>query len=184
MYLREKRPFYVRIMNFPPSILRKSRVASLPAAFRRAIRGTMKTSLPSILLPACLALLAACSPTPSDRIAKNMPAYEQLPKEHQVKVARGELEKGMSPMAVLLAWGEPEQKMVGRMDGKSTERWLYTRSGTGWSVGLGGGGFRGRDAGIGTGIGVTMPMGSRPPVSYNVLFENGKVVSWEAVNGF
>lgn len=89
-------------------------------------------------------LLAACSPTPSDRIAKNMPAYEQLPKEHQAKVARGELEKGMSPMAVLLAWGEPEQKMAGRMNGKNTERWIYTRSGTGWSLGLGGGGFRHR----------------------------------------
>ena len=80
----------------------------------------MKTSLPFVLLPACLALLGACSPTPSDRIAKNMQAYEQLPKEQQAKVARGELEKGMSPMAVLLAWGEPEQKMAGRMNGKST----------------------------------------------------------------
>ena len=78
----------------------------------------MKTSLPFVLLPACLALLGACSPTPSDRIAKNMQAYEQLPKEQQAKVARGELEKGMSPMAVLLAWGEPEQKMAGRMNGK------------------------------------------------------------------
>lgn len=144
----------------------------------------MKMSLPFVLLPACLALLAACSPTPSDRIAKNMPAYEQLPKDQQVKVARGELEKGMSPMAVLLAWGEPEQKMAGRMDGKNTERWIYTKSGTGWSVGLGGGGFRSRDSGVGTGIGVTMPLGSRPPVSYNVLFENGKVTGWEAVNGF
>ena len=57
----------------------------------------MKTSLPFVLLPACLALLGACSPTPSDRIAKNMQAYEQLPKEQQAKVARGELEKGMSP---------------------------------------------------------------------------------------
>ena len=136
-------------------------------------------------IAACaLVLLAACSPAPSDRIAKNMPAYEQLPKEHQAKVARGELEKGMSPMAVLLAWGEPEQKMAGRMNGKNTERWIYTRSGTGWSLGLGGGGFRGRDSGIGTGIGVTMPLGSRPPVSCNVLFEDGKVIGWEAVNGF
>lgn len=137
-----------------------------------------------VLLPSCLVLLAACSPAPSDRIAENMPAYEQLPKEHQAKVARGELEKGMSPMAVLLAWGEPEQKMAGRMNGKNTERWIYTRSGTGWSLGLGGGGFRGRDSGIGTGIGVTMPLGSRPPVSCNVLFEDGKVIGWEAVNGF
>ena len=67
-------------------------------------------------------LLAACSPAPSDRIAKNMPAYEQLPKEHQAKVARGELEKGMSPMAVLLAWGEPEQKMAGRGEREKTGR--------------------------------------------------------------
>lgn len=109
----------------------------------------MKTSLPFVLLPACLALLGACSPTPSDRIAKNMQAYEQLPKEQQAKVARGELEKGMSPMAVLLAWGEPEQKMAGRMNGKNTERWIYTRSGHGWSVGPGRRripqqGFRGR----------------------------------------
>ena len=42
----------------------------------------------------------------------------------RAKVARGELEKGMSPMAVLLAWGEPEQKMAGRMTGKNTERWI------------------------------------------------------------
>ena len=48
----------------------------------------MKTSLPFVLLPACLALLGACSPTPSDRIAKNMQAYEQLPKEQQAKGAR------------------------------------------------------------------------------------------------
>ena len=133
-----------------------------------------------------LAKLEAFNPAGSvkDRIAKNMQAYEQLPKEQQAKVARGELEKGMSPMAVLLAWGEPEQKMAGRMNGKNTERWIYTRSGTGWSVGLGGGGFRSRDSGVGTGIGVTMPLGSRPPVSYNVLFENGKVIGWEAGNGF
>ena len=75
----------------------------------------MKRSLFPVLFPACIALLAACSPTPSDRIAKNMPVYQQLPKEQQVKVARGELEKGMSPEAVLLAWGEPEQKMAGLM---------------------------------------------------------------------
>ena len=72
----------------------------------------------------------------------------------------------------------------GNPNRKNTERWIYTRSGTGWSLGLGGGGFRGRDSGIGTGIGVTMPLGSRPPVSCNVLFEDGKVIGWEAVNGF
>lgn len=179
-----KARFYVKITDSLISIFPKSRSATLPAIRCRAIYGMMKTGFSFVLLPSCLVLLAACSPAPSDRIAKNMPAYEQLPKEHQAKVARGELEKGMSPMAVLLAWGEPEQKMAGRMNGKNTERWIYTRSGTGWSLGLGGGGFRGRDSGIGTGIGVTMPLGSRPPVSCNVLFEDGKVIGWEAVNGF
>lgn len=72
----------------------------------------------------------------------------------------------------------------GQDERENTERWIYTRSGTGWSLGLGGGGFRGRDSGIGTGIGVTMPLGSRPPVSCNVLFEDGKVIGWEVVNGF
>lgn len=169
---------------FHPSFPEKAALSSCQPHGSVLFHGMMKTSLPRVLFAACAALLAACSPTPSDRIAKNMPAYEQLPREQQVKVARGELEKGMSPMAVLLAWGEPEQKMAGRMDGKNTERWIYTKSGAGWSVGLGGGGFRSRDSGVGTGIGVTMPLGSRPPVSYNVLFENGKVIGWEAVNGF
>lgn len=146
--------------------------------------GIMKRNLFSALLPGCIALLCACSPTPSDRIAKNMPAYQQLPQEYQVKVARGELAKGMSPEAVLLAWGQPEQTLVGRTKGKNTERWFYTRSGTGWALGLGGGDFHSRDSGIGTGIGVTMPLGSRPPLAYAVLFEEGKVVSWNAVKGF
>ncbi len=182
--LTGKARFYVKITDPFISIFPGSRSATLPGIRRRAIYGMMKTGLSFVLLPSCLVLLAACTPTPSDRIAENMPAYEQLPKEHQAKVARGELEKGMSPTAVLLAWGEPEQKMAGSMNGKNTERWIYTRSGTGWSVGLGGGGFRGWDSGTGAGIGVTMPLGSRPPVSCNVLFENGKVIGWEAVNGF
>ncbi len=182
--LTGKARFYVKITDPFISIFPGSRSAILSGIRRRAIYGMMKTGLSFVLLPSCLVLLAACTPTPSDRIAENMPAYEQLPKEHQAKVARGELAKGMSPTAVLLAWGEPEQKMAGRMNGKNTERWIYTQNGTGWSVGLGGGGFRGWDSGTGAGIGVTMPLGSRPPVSCNVLFENGKVIGWEAVNGF
>lgn len=55
-------------------------------------------------------LLAACSPTPSDRIAKNMPAYEQLPKEHQAKVARGELEKECLPWRFCWHGGNPNRK--------------------------------------------------------------------------
>ena len=187
-----KARFYVKITDSLISIFPKSRSATLPAIRCRAIYGMMKTGFSFVLLPSCLKLLAASSPAPSNRKAKNMPAnaphpktaYDLLPKEQLAIVARGELEKGMAPMAALLAWGEPEQKMAGRMNGKNTERWIYTRSGTGWSLGLGGGGFRGRDSGIGTGIGVTMPLGSRPPVSCNVLFEDGKVIGWEAVNGF
>lgn len=170
--------------EFKPFLSRAAALSPCLSCSRMLGNGIMKTSVLSILLPGCMALLAACSSTPSDRIAKNMPAYEQLPKEQQVKVARGELEKGMTPAAVLLAWGEPEQKLAGQINGKTTERWIYTRGGSGWTVGLGGGGFHGRDSGVGTGIGVTMPLGGRSPVFYDVLFENGKVVSWEAANKF
>lgn len=138
----------------------------------------MKTRLFFIL---AIALLPACSSTPSDRIASNKAAYEQLPGEYQAKVARGELAKGMTPEAVLLAWGEPDQKLAGRMNGKNTERWLYTSGGSGWSIGLGGGGFHGRDSGVGTGVGLTMPLGGKPPATSSVLFENGKVIGWEGV---
>lgn len=111
-----------------------------------------------------------------------MAAYKQLPKEHQTKVTHGELEKGMTPIAVLLAWGEPEQKITGQLNGKNTERWIYTKGGSGWSIGLGGGGFHGRNSGIGTGLGVTMPLDHKA-ITCNVLFEQGKVIAWETTNG-
>ena len=41
--------------------------------------------------------------------------------DHFAIIPTGKMEKGMSPMAVLLAWGEPEQKMAGRMNGKNTD---------------------------------------------------------------
>ncbi len=138
-----------------------------------------------VLLPSCLMLLAACSPTPSDRIAKNMPAYEQLPEGASGQSgARGAGKRNVSHGGSAGMGGTRTENGWQDEREKNTERWIYTRSGTGWSLGLGGGGFRGRDSGIGTGIGVTMPLGSRPPVSCNVLFEDGKVIGWEAVNGF
>lgn len=96
--------------GFPHLHFPKSRSATLPAIRRRAIYGMMKTGFSFVLLPSCLVLLAACSPAPSDRIAKNMPAYEQLPKEHQAKVARGELEKECLPWRFCWHGGNPNRK--------------------------------------------------------------------------
>lgn len=105
-----KARFYVKITDSLISIFPKSRSATLPAIRCRAIYGMMKTGFSFVLLPSCLMLLAACSPTPSDRIAKNMPAYEQLPKEHQAKVARGELEKECLPWRFCWHGGNPNRK--------------------------------------------------------------------------
>ncbi len=144
----------------------------------------MKSRFPFLLIPV-FALLAACSPTVQDRIAKHRAVYDQLPKAHQQKIAMRQLEKGMSPVAVLIAWGAPDQKLNGVMDGKPTERWIYTQSGSGWSLGIGVGGFHGhRHSGIGTGLGVNFPVTGKAPVAKSVLFTNGKVESWYDVSGF
>ncbi len=140
--------------------------------------------LPFLLMP-LVALFTACSPTVQDRIAKHQAVYDQLPKTQQQKIAMRQLEKGMSPMAVLIAWGEPDQKLNGYMDGKATERWIYTHRGSGWSLGIGVGGFHGhRHSGIGTGLGVSFPVTGKAPVAKSVLFIRGKVESWSHVSGF
>lgn len=164
------------------AILQRNTLSSCQPTSTMLPWDSMKIRLIYLLLFTCLTLFSACTTTPSERIAKNMVAYEQLPKGHQTKVIHGELEKDMTPIAVLLAWGKPEQKIAGRINGKNTERWIYTKGGSGWSIGLGGGGFHGRSSGIGTGLGVTMPLGHKA-TTCNVLFEQGKVIAWETTNG-
>ncbi len=123
----------------------------------------------------------ACAPsTPQARIAQNPEKFEALPTRDRELVERGELRRGMSQDAVLLAWGAPGQQYQGSKNGKSAARWDYLGSRpvySNWS-------------GIGYGYG---PYGySRygyaslgPDVTYlpyrlaSVWFEDDRVDAWE-----
>ena len=83
------------------------------------------------LLTALLAGLAfsSCVPsTPQARIAQNPQVFAALPKKDQRLVEQGQVARGMSPDAVMLAWGYPSRRFEGAKDTKRTERWDYASS--------------------------------------------------------
>lgn len=74
----------------------------------------------------CVVMASCAAPTPADRIAENPAMYHSLPPAQQTLVRQGHIEQGMTPEAVLLAWGAPNTAPIfGEKDGKKTERWVY-----------------------------------------------------------
>jgi hypothetical protein len=78
----------------------------------------------------CLGLLmgivSSCvSSTPQTRIKEHPQDYARLSEKHKDLVSRGEIAKGMSKDAVILAWGSPAAYIEGLRSGKLTERWDY-----------------------------------------------------------
>jgi hypothetical protein len=69
-------------------------------------------------------IFAGCS-TPQTRISEHPDFYQNLSHKDQVLVNQGQIRIGMSQTAVWLAWGSPDQKIVGNMGGGPTETWLY-----------------------------------------------------------
>lgn len=132
------------------------------------------------LVPSILAF-SSCSTTPQDRIEKNPAAYQQLTQEQQVKVSYGRLSRGMSPEAVRLAWGDPDDVVQGGQGGKVVERWLYTNGGYSFSLGVGGGpAWASRHSVSAVGAGVSIPLGGEAPRARAVVtFVNGRVEAWE-----
>jgi hypothetical protein len=132
---------------------------------------------------AAVAFSSCASPTPQSRIAQNPAKFNSLPDKHKQLVEQGQLARGMSPDAVLLAWGEPERRTEGSAGGVPTMRWDYAGLrpvySTGFYGGYGYGGW-GRYGRRGYPYG-----GVSPSVSYvperraSVLFRQGKVDSWE-----
>lgn len=127
------------------------------------------------------ALVTACqSPSPVSRIAENPVLYQSLSPSEQSLVQQGQICRGMSPEAVFLAWGRPNTKpYVGEKDGRRIERWVYTQERPvtiftdNWPAPYWGpyGGWYG---------GMGMSTAYVPENAASVLFENGKVVSWES----
>lgn len=138
----------------------------------------MKATIFSFSAVAAL-ILASCSSTVYDRIEENQSVFNALPESEKVSVSKGEITKGMSPEGVKIAWGEPDATATGVIEGKSSERWLYSDGGgSGWSVGVGAGVGRARSTGFGLGTGVSIPIGYIPPNYSYVLFKDGKVDEW------
>lgn len=72
-------------------------------------------------------VFSACAPsTPQSRIAKYPEKFSALPKKHQGLVQGGQIDRGMSPDAVMLAWGFPAQQFEGLRESRRTTRWDYT----------------------------------------------------------
>ena len=69
-------------------------------------------------------ILAGCS-TPQTRISEHPDLYQSLSHRDQSLVGQGQVRIGMSRTAVWLAWGSPDQKVVGNMGGGPTETWAY-----------------------------------------------------------
>ena len=80
--------------------------------------------------------LAGCS-TVESRISDHPEIYQGLSPDDQALVSRGQIRTGMSPNAVWLAWGSPDQKAVGAMRGQATETWVYVTY-TSYPYGYGG----------------------------------------------
>lgn len=131
-------------------------------------------------LAVCALMVSCTGVTPLDRIESNPAMFRNLSPEHQAMVQRGRICDGMSPDAVFLAWGQPsERPMVGQKNGRSYEKWIYTRlrpvmvSRPFW-----GGSYWGPWGGWYGGGGVDTVY--VPEQIGDVTFENGRVSSWEA----
>src|SRR5215467_5253915 len=70
-------------------------------------------------------IFTSCS-TPQTRISDHPDLYQSLSHRDQALVTQGQIRAGMSRTAAWLAWGSPDQKILGNMSGNPIETWLYT----------------------------------------------------------
>lgn len=71
-----------------------------------------------------LPLLCGCS-TVQSRVRERRAAFQQMPPRQQSLVLHGEVREGMSPDAVYIAWGRPEEISRGVRRGQPFEVWTY-----------------------------------------------------------
>src|SRR5947207_15683416 len=65
-------------------------------------------------------ILTGCA-TPDARISQHPEMYQSLSPTDQALVSQGQIRPGMSRNGVWLAWGSPDQKILGNMRGRPTE---------------------------------------------------------------
>ena len=69
-------------------------------------------------------ILTSCETTES-RISDHPDVFNSLSPRDQQLVRNSQIRTGMSQNGVWLAWGKPDQKVVGVMHGRQTETWIY-----------------------------------------------------------
>src|SRR5437870_4843020 len=146
----------------------------------------------SVLGIAAVVLILTCCSTPRSRISDHPDLYQTLSSRDQALVSQGQIRSGMSRSAVWLAWGSPDQKIVGNMAGTPTETWIYiyyatypyypyygpgpwgpwasNDSGPGYSLGYTGIGLAGGRAGVGVAGGSMRHHGGRTFVFFGSPF--------------
>lgn len=133
-------------------------------------------------------VLSSCAPsTPRSRIEQNPGKFAALGKKEQGLVRQGQISRGMSPDAVILAWGFPSRRFEGSRNAKMTRRWDYAGSRPvyttslygGFGYGFGGYGPYGRRGYSSGGFGVGPDVTYVPYRLASVWFVNNRVDSWE-----
>lgn len=123
-----------------------------------------------------LLLLAACA-TPDSRIKKHAAQFAGYPPEVQARIKAGGVDPGFDADMTRMALGEPSRKTTRKTADAVQEIWSYGAArarpslGIGLGTGIGAGGFGG------VSVGSEGPEGERA----RVVFEGGKVVSYEAL---
>lgn len=108
------------------------------------------------LLAAFVAVLflAACSSTPGQRIAQNQAAFAQFPPDVQQNLRAGRVDVGYTEPMVLIALGEPANR-VEKVDAAGrSEVWIYRKNAPQFSFGFGIGSV-GRHSATSVGVGAS-----------------------------
>ncbi len=113
-----------------------------------------KIILPALSIAIALLVNSCASNSPAKRIEKNPEVFEKLSSSDKELAQQGKIKRGMHKDAVLIAWGKPSGHSAGSRQGKSFEKWNYTRSTPIYTNSFGGYGGYGRGyGGYGRGYG-------------------------------
>jgi hypothetical protein len=106
--------------------LNQDRPIDSTAASRIFFNMTRQIFLRALTVGFCASafLFTGCSTTET-RISDHPEIFQSLSPRDQELVKAGKIREGMSPDAVWIAWGVPDQKATGVARGKSVETWIY-----------------------------------------------------------
>lgn len=140
----------------------------------------MKHPVVHLLAAAAAVAFSACTPlTPQVRIQSNPQLFAALPAAQKSLVSQGQIDRGMAPEAVFLAWGKADSIFEGTSGPVAVQRWDYNASRPVQTMGFAGtyGGFGryGRSYGLGFGPEITYV----PYRTASVWYENNRVTGWE-----